>query len=166
MGRKFAYDYDDLIIADDELRKLEIRAINLRFGSEHVLLLSPDLDDEDIALSWPEDKKMSDAPGALACNQIVAFCWHNSEQKWVSSPPTVEGHTLTYAMYGLNKAEGEAEHCIIVRQWFDTPKVYKNKVTVRSRFAAVSWSKCLLSLSTKDGGVSQDDRFAIHYRNL
>ena len=158
--RKFGYNYDDLLVQDDELRQLEIRQINHRWSSEYVLLLSPDADDDSIPLSWPaEGKKMSDAPGALAINQLVHFCWLNSEQKWAYCGPNVEGHSLMYQMYALRRTEDEAgEHCLILRQWLDTPRVKKN-VSVQQRFIAVPWSKSLLSMSSKEGGVSQDDRF-------
>ena len=42
---------------------------NLRYGAKHVLLLSPNLDDDEMPLNWPEDKKM-----------LVLFIFNAKEQ--------------------------------------------------------------------------------------
>ena len=65
----FAYDFDYLLGGNEDLCNVPKRFQNLRYGAKHVLLLSPNLDDDEMPLNWPEDKKM-----------LVLFIFNAKEQ--------------------------------------------------------------------------------------
>jgi hypothetical protein len=152
-GKDFAFDFDILVSENESLASRMTRAINLRFSSKHVLLLSPNLDDEDIKLNWDEGRKMAVAPGALPTNQVVAFCWHKTEAKWLINYPNFEGKSLSYQMF-LAKQDTKEDN-IVLRQYCDPPRVNK---TDHECFLLVGWTKSLLGLSGEDGGVSKEHR--------
>jgi hypothetical protein len=150
MSKKFAYDFDDLLNGDEELREIQVHKINPKHGSKFVLLLSPKRDDDKLKVFWPETKKHSDAPGALAVNQLAVYCWN--ETAWIPSPPNnFSGHSMLYQMYA--DSSDPNEHRLVMRQWFDPPKSNE-----QARFLVVPWAKLLVSLSEKKGGVTDADR--------
>ena len=151
-SQHFAYDFEYLLSGNEEHVNVPKRFQNLRYGAKQVLLLSPLLDDDEMPTNWPDERKMSVAPGALCSNQVVAFSWNRTEAKWMVNNPNFEGVSTTYQMYGAQQ-ESE-EDCIVLRQYCDPPRINNNN----SLFVKVNWSKSLLSLSSEQGGVSKEHR--------
>ncbi len=151
MKKTFAYDVEFLLSGNEELVELEKRSINLRFGSEFVLLISPKPDDEKLKLHWPEEKKMSIAPGALASNQLLGFCWNKTDGKWLPNPPNFEGDSMMYQMFGAHR--DAEEHSLVVRQYCDPKRNGHHE-----RFLMIVWSKTLLSLTSKENGIDNENR--------
>ena len=150
-SKNFLFDFDAFVSNDEELLGLVNKAQNLRFGAKHVLLLSPDKGDAAIPLNW--DRPMTEVPGALPGNQVMAFCWHKTEGKWQINYPNFDGHSLSYLMFGA-KQDGK-ESNVVLRQYCDPPRVNR---TDHESFLVAGWSKLLLCLSGEDGGISKEHR--------